>query len=64
MILGSKEHFEIMADFEKNFKHLRLDREKDKELNKKGILYQSGETNNLFKAFILGYSFGKFTYSQ
>lgn len=57
-MLGSKEHYELMYQFEKEFKHLRLDRE-DKELWEKGNIYQSGETNNLFLAYRQGYSFGK-----
>lgn len=62
MNLGSKEHYEILDNFEKNFNYLRLDRENDKELWKKGIIYQSGETNNMYNAFIIGYSFGRVQY--
>ena len=58
MNIGSKEHYEILQMFEKNFNNLRLEKE-DKCLWKKGIIYQNGETNNLYNAFILGYGFGK-----
>ncbi|MFA5135677.1 MAG: hypothetical protein WC505_07895 [Patescibacteria group bacterium] len=57
-MLFTKEHYELLKDFEKLFKHERLDKE-DKEMWKKGQIYQSGEVNNMFKAFQLGYSFGK-----
>jgi hypothetical protein len=62
MTLGSKEHDEILANFEKNFKGYRMDREKNPDLRKKGILYESGETNALCRAFIMGYSFGRSVY--
>jgi hypothetical protein len=58
MNIGSKEHYEILENFEKNFRGYRLDRE-NKDMWKKGAIYQSGETNSLYNAFILGYSFGK-----
>ena len=55
----TKEHYDLMAEFEKNFKHLRLDKE-EKSLWKDGHIYQDGEVNQLFKVFRLGYSYGKF----
>lgn len=58
MTIGSKEHYEILEQFEKNFKGMRLDRE-NKSLWKMGQVYENGETNNLYKAYILGYSFGR-----
>jgi len=58
MTIGSKEHYEILEMFEKNFSNHRLDKEPF-DLWKKGIIYQNGETNNLYKAFILGYSFAR-----
>ncbi|MCK9622134.1 MAG: hypothetical protein M0R47_16560 [Methylobacter sp.] len=57
-MLFTKEHYDLLKDFEKLFKHERLDKE-DKKLWKKGQIYQNGEVNNMFKAFQLGYSFGK-----
>lgn len=61
MKIGTKEHFEILKNFEKNFPNLRLDKE-EKDLWVKGIVYQSGETNSCYKAFIIGYSFGRLQY--
>jgi hypothetical protein len=61
--ITSKEHYEIMDQFESVFKKsptmsLRYDRE-DKALWKVGHVYQDGQTNNLFIAFRHGCSFGK-----
>lgn len=58
MTLGSKEHYELIAQFEKDFGPARFDKE-PKELWAKGIVYQDGEMNKLFMAFRLGYSLGK-----
>lgn len=58
MGLLSKEHYELMEQFEKEFYPMRFDRE-NKNLWAKGIIYQDGNVNNLFKAFRLGYSLGK-----
>ena len=63
MKLLSKEHYEIMDAFEANMDktsmYVRLDREQDKELWKKGYLYEHGETNNLFKVFRMGVAYQK-----
>lgn len=59
MQLHTKEHYDLMAQFERTFQNERLDRETDKELWIKGRIYQSGETNKLFLAYRLGYAFGK-----
>lgn len=61
MQVGTKEWEEIIQNFEKHYKHLRLDKEPE-EYQKKGQLYQNGEVNNLYTAFALGYSFGRVTY--
>ena len=58
MTIGSKEHYDILAAFEKEYSHLRLDREK-KELWRMGQIYQNGEVNLLYRAFISGYALGK-----
>lgn len=58
MTLGSQEHIEIMAMFEREFRGMRMDRE-DKELWKQGNVYQSGETNAAFLAYRKGYAFAK-----
>ena len=62
MKIGSKEHYEILANFEKNFKGMRLDKEKNNELWKIGQVYENGETNKMYQAFIMGYSFGRAQY--
>lgn len=56
MKVCDKEHFEMMQQFEKNFAGNRLDKE-PKESWKKGIVYQDGNVNSLFKAYELGYAF-------
>ncbi len=58
MTIGSKEHYEILEQFEKNYKGYRLDRE-DKSLWSMGQTYQDGEVNSFYRAYILGYSFGR-----
>jgi hypothetical protein len=58
-MLNTKEHYDLMAQFEKEFKHCRLDRERDKELWKAGQVYENGETNELFKAYRIGYTLGR-----
>lgn len=58
MTLLSKEHYELIAQFDKDFSHCRLDKE-EKSLWSIGQIYQNGETNNLFKAYRMGHSYGK-----
>jgi len=58
MTLLSKEHYELMENFERNFAEMRLNKE-PKELWCKGIIYENGETNKLFLAYRLGYELGK-----
>ena len=62
MSLFSKEHYDLINDFERNFSE-RFDKE-DKSLWAKSIIYQDGEVNKLFLAFRLGYSAGKKEYQQ
>ena len=57
MKANSKEHFEMMAFFEKEHKSMRLDKE-PKELWSKGNIYQNGETNAAFVSFRFGVSYG------
>ena len=57
-MLTSKEHYDIMAQFDKEFSHLRIEKE-DKYLWPRGNVYQDGETNNLFLAYRKGYAYGK-----
>lgn len=56
MNLASKEHVDLMDMFEREYRHMRLDRE-DQSLWSKGNVYQSGETNELFLAYRRGYAF-------
>jgi hypothetical protein len=58
-MLKSKEHYDLMAQFEKEYKGLRLDREKSKDLWAIGQVYENGQTNELFIAFRNGYSLAK-----
>lgn len=59
MKVGSKEHYDVIAQFDVEFRgQCRLDKER-KELWKRGLIYQSGESNVLFIAYIRGYAFGK-----
>jgi hypothetical protein len=51
MKVGTKEHYELMEQFERDYPYLRLDRENGSSW-KSGQIYQSGETNNYFKMYI------------
>ena len=58
MSVTSKEHYEMMEFFERQFKGVaRMDRE-EKDQWPKGYVYQHGELNLLFKAFRMGVSYG------
>ena len=57
MTIGSKEHYDMIAMFERTFKGHRFDKE-DKTLWAKGNVYQNGDTNNLFLAFRQGVAYG------
>lgn len=58
MTILAREHYELMAMFEREFKDLRLDRE-DKAYWPKGNVYQNGETNKLFLAYRRGFAYGR-----
>jgi hypothetical protein len=58
MHLGSQEHIEIMAMFEREFRGFRMDRE-DKKFWPIGRIYQAGDTNEIFLAYRKGYAFAK-----
>ena len=58
MKIGTKEHYELLEMFERDFKGIRIDKE-PKELWAAGAVYQDGVANNLFKAYSIGYSYGK-----
>lgn len=58
-MLMTKEYYDVMKQFEMDFKgKFRLDKE-DKSLWSKGIVYQHGDANNMFDAYLRGYSLGK-----
>jgi hypothetical protein len=57
-MLMTKEHYELMASFERDHKHRRLDREKDKDLWERGHVYEDGQVNELFLAYRKGYALG------
>lgn len=59
-MLGTKEHYDLIAQFDKEFKHKRLDKE-PKALWAKGVVYQDGHVNELFSVYLRGYSNGKLT---
>lgn len=58
MQLTSKEHYDLMDHFEKNFKGKRFDKE-PKEHWASGIIYQDGKVNQMFLVYRMGYSLGK-----
>lgn len=51
----TKEHHDLMISFERCFRGNRMDRE-TKDMWARGAVYQCGQTNELFKAFRLGYA--------
>lgn len=57
-MLLTKEHYELMAQFDAEHTHLRLTREADKGLWARGNLYQDGHVNDLFVAYRKGYALG------
>lgn len=63
MLIKSKEHYDLIAAFEKIFPHERLDKE-NKDIWKDGHIYENGNTNNLFLAYRMGYASGKAEYQQ
>ena len=60
MNINNKEHDDLMVQFERDMeiKGPYLHRE-PKELWPKGYVYGHGETNKLFLAYRMGYSFGR-----
>jgi hypothetical protein len=57
MSLLSKEHYELMLQFEKQFTG-RFDKE-EKSLWAKGNVYQDSMVNQMFVVFRAGYALGK-----
>lgn len=58
MTLGSREHDELMQQFERQFNGHRLDRESKSDWPKQRV-YQDGAVNQLFLAFRRGYALGR-----
>ena len=58
MHVFDKEHYDLMSNFERNFKHLNLERE-TKDMWELKYIYCNGETNKLFIAYRMGYMLGK-----
>ena len=63
MQIGTKEHYDIITNFEQNYRYERLDKE-SKDLWIKGIIYADGAVNKLYEAYMLGYSLGRLNYMQ
>lgn len=59
--IGSKEHYDILESFERNFSHMRLSKEQ-KSLWLIGQIYEDGTTNNAYQAYIKGYALGRAVY--
>ncbi len=57
-MLKSKEHYELMANFDREFSGCRLDKE-SKDLWPNGVVYQDGRANELFLAYRRGYALAK-----
>jgi len=57
-MLNTKEHQDLMAQFERDCKPGRTDKE-TKDGWARGIIYQDGAVNELFLAYRRGYAFGK-----
>ena len=57
-MLKTKEYYELLLRFDREYKSLRLDKE-PKELWSKGAVYQDGLVNRLFCAYQKGYALGK-----
>lgn len=58
-MIETKEHYELIAAFERDHKHMRLDREKNRDLWLRGNVYEDGKTNEFFLAYRKGYAFAK-----
>ena len=63
MTVGSKEFYEIVEMFDKEYKGYRLEKE-DKTMWLSGNVYQNGEVNRLFMAYQKGYSLARCVYQN
>lgn len=57
-MLFTREHYDLMSVFERQFKHHRLDKER-KDMWAMGVIYQDGHVNELFLAYRHGASYGR-----
>lgn len=67
MKLGSKEHYDMLDAFERSFKSMqlygRLDRE-SQDWWSRGVFYQDGQVNVMFRTFTAGYAEARCIYLQ
>ena len=56
--LGTQEHIDLMAMFDREHKGRRLDKE-TRDNWSRGIIYQDGHVNELFLTYRKGYALGK-----
>lgn len=61
MQVGSKEFYDIMDVFEREYRYMRMDKE-PKEGWKRGVVYEDPVANREFAAFLKGYSLGRVSY--
>ena len=54
----TKEHYDLISAFDKEFKGENLTKENE-SMWRKSIIYQNGATNKLFLAYRSGYMLGK-----
>lgn len=58
-MLKSKEHEELVVQFEKDCKGVgRMDKEPKADWAR-GIIYQDGHVNDFFRIYRIGYAYGK-----
>ena len=58
--LGSREHDDLLAQFERDHKLKNPSRTKDAVYVRQGYLYDNGELCVQFRSYRMGYAFGKF----
>ena len=60
-MLWTKEHYDILESFEREHRHMRLDRV-DKSEWARGYVYQAGDTNSAYREYLAGYMLGRCVY--
>jgi len=58
-MLNSGEHDELIFQFEKDNKGIGRTDKEEKSNWSKGVIYQDGNVNDLFKIYRMGYAYGK-----